>query len=112
MTTLFEERERAFEALFAHEEEIRFRTLVRRNRMIGTWMSDRLGLSAPEGEAYTRRLVEAIATPLTDAALLARLRGELTERGQSDAAAELPGLFARAQAEAALAVKAEESRAG
>ncbi|ACA20506.1 protein of unknown function DUF1476 [Methylobacterium sp. 4-46] len=110
MTTPFEERERAAEALFAHEEEMRFRALVRRNRIIGTWMSARLGLSEAEGEAYTRRLVETIASPLTDAALKERLRGELGERGLDAAAAEVPDLFARAQAEAARAVR-EEDRA-
>ncbi|ACL61806.1 DUF1476 domain-containing protein [Methylobacterium nodulans] len=110
MATLFDERERAFEALFAQEEELRFRTLVRRNRIIGTWMSGRLGLSNEEAETYTRRLVEAVASPLTEEALMDRLRTELIGRGHEAAAAELPDLFARASAEAALAVR-EENRA-
>ncbi|MFE1602269.1 DUF1476 domain-containing protein [Methylobacterium sp. ID0610] len=111
MTTLFQDRERAFEALFAREEEIRFRALVRRNRIIGTWMSRRLGLTNEEAETYTRGLVEAVASPVTDDALIARLRTELTGRGLDAEAAEVPDLFLRAGAEAARAVRAEDRAA-
>ncbi|MBY0298416.1 MAG: DUF1476 domain-containing protein [Methylobacterium sp.] len=104
MTTLFEERERAFERLFAHEEELRFLALVRRNRMIGTWIARRIGLSEAEAEEYTRRLVETVAIPLTDEALVARLRADLDARGVE--VHDLPGLVARCAAEAAREVRA------
>jgi hypothetical protein len=104
MTTMFEERERAFETLFAHEEELRFLTLVRRNRMIGTWIARRLGLSEAEAEDYTRGLVEIAALPLTDEALVARIRADLDARGVE--VRDLSGLVARCAAEAAREVRA------
>ena len=42
MTTLFDERERAAEALFALDEELRFLALARRNKMLAAWMCERL----------------------------------------------------------------------
>jgi hypothetical protein len=110
MTTLFEQRERAFESLFAHEEELRFLALVRRNRIVGTWASGELGLSAGEAEAYTRRLVEAIASPLSDRDLVGRIQADLAEKGREAAAAEVPDRLAQAHAEAVRAVR-EEDRA-
>ncbi|WP_407519896.1 DUF1476 domain-containing protein [Methylobacterium oryzisoli] len=104
MTTMFEERERAFETLFAHEEELRFLTLVRRNRMIGTWIARRLGLTEAEAEDYTRRLVETVALPLTEEALVARLRADLDARGVE--VRDLPALVTRCAAEAAREVRA------
>ena len=63
MTTLFEERERAAEALFALDEELRFLALARRNKMLGAWMCERLNLGGREAEAYKSRLVEAGSVP-------------------------------------------------
>ncbi len=62
MTTLFDERERAAEALFALDEELRFLALARRNKMLAAWMCERLHLTGSEAEAYKWRLVEAGAT--------------------------------------------------
>ncbi|AWN47790.1 DUF1476 domain-containing protein [Methylobacterium terrae] len=114
MTTLFDERERAAEALFALDEELRFLAIARRNKMLGEWMCARLNLGGGEAEAYKRRLVEAGAMPppvgrSPDDALAERLRAELAQRGA--AADDLPGLIARYGAEAARTVR-EQARSG
>ena len=52
--TTFDEREKAFESKFAHDEELRFKSTVRRNRLIGLWAAEKLGLPGAEAEAYAR----------------------------------------------------------
>ena len=52
--TLFDERERAFENLFAHEEELRFRALARRNNLLARWAAEQLDLRRSERHAYIR----------------------------------------------------------
>ncbi len=42
--TTFQERERAFEAKFAHDEEFRFRVIARRDKLIADWAAERLHL--------------------------------------------------------------------
>ena len=46
--TTFDDRERAEEAKFAHDEEMMFRIHARRNRLLGQWAAERMGLSAAE----------------------------------------------------------------
>ncbi|MFH6782458.1 MULTISPECIES: DUF1476 domain-containing protein [Methylobacterium] len=112
MTTLFDERERAAEALFALDEELRFLAIARRNKMLGAWMCERLNLTGEAAEAYQRRLVEAGAASHAgdrspDEALADRLRADLAARGV--AADDLPGLIARYGVEAARTVR-EQAR--
>ena len=43
--TQFDDRERAFEAKFAHDEEMQFRITARRNRLLGEWAARQMGLT-------------------------------------------------------------------
>ena len=55
--TTFEDRERDFEKRFQHDEELRFKANARRNKMLGLWAADKLGLSGAEAEAYAKEVV-------------------------------------------------------
>ena len=54
MATMFPERERAFEAKFAHDEELRFLVGARRDRLFAEWAAEMLGLSREEGDALVK----------------------------------------------------------
>ena len=41
--TSMKDREDAFESMFVHDEQMRFRATVRRNRMLGMWAAEKLG---------------------------------------------------------------------
>ena len=47
--TTFDKREEAFEQQFAHDEELRFKATARRNKMIGLWAAEKLGLKRRRG---------------------------------------------------------------
>jgi hypothetical protein len=55
----FEERERDFEARFKHDQELQFKVKARRNRLLGHWAAERMGLSGEAADAYAREVVEA-----------------------------------------------------
>lgn len=55
--SLFEDREQAFENLFVHEEDMRFRAAARRNRKLASWAGDRMGDSPRDAEAYASFIV-------------------------------------------------------
>jgi hypothetical protein len=59
MTTTFDERERAFENKFAHDEEMAFKAVARRNRMVGLWAAGLLGKTGEAAEAYSMEVVRA-----------------------------------------------------
>jgi hypothetical protein len=55
--TTFDKREDAFEKQFAHDEELRFKATARRNRLLGLWAAEKLGLSGAEADAYAKSIV-------------------------------------------------------
>lgn len=55
--SVFDERERAFEAKFAHDEAVRFRVHARRDKLLGLWAGERLGRSGPALHDYAMSLV-------------------------------------------------------
>jgi hypothetical protein len=58
--TIFGERGRAFEQTFVQDAEARFRALARRNRMLGLWAAEKIGLKSGEAESYIREAVNAV----------------------------------------------------
>jgi hypothetical protein len=83
MTTTFDKREEGFEKKFAHDEELRFKATARRNRMLGQWAAEKLGLKGADAEAYARELVLAdVGGP----GVFAKLRKDFDAKGvaQSD----------------------------
>ena len=59
MTTTFDKREEGFEKKFAHDEELKFKAMARRNKMLGLWAAGVLGKSGADAEAYAKEVVLA-----------------------------------------------------
>ena len=61
--TTFDAREKEFEARFKHDQELQFKITARRNRLVGLWAAQHLGLLGDAAEAYAQRVVEAQLQP-------------------------------------------------
>ncbi len=57
--TTFDKREEGFEKKFAHDEELKFKATARRNKLLGMWAAEKLGLSGPQADAYAKEVVMA-----------------------------------------------------
>jgi len=79
--TQFDDRERAFEAKFARDEELQFRVLARRNRLLGEWAAELMGLSEAETSSYARDVVRADFEEAGDEDVIRKLLGDLTSAG-------------------------------
>jgi hypothetical protein len=55
--TTFDKREEGFEQQFAHDEELRFKATARRNKLLGLWAAEKLGLGGAEADNYAKALV-------------------------------------------------------
>jgi hypothetical protein len=55
--TTFDKREEGFEKKFAHDEELKFKSEARRNKLLGMWAAEKLGLSGPAADAYAKEVV-------------------------------------------------------
>jgi hypothetical protein len=57
--TTFDKREKGFETQFAIEEELKFKADARRNKLLGLWVAEQLGLSGDAAASYAREVVAA-----------------------------------------------------
>ena len=57
--TTFDKREAGFENKFAHDEELRFKATARRNKLLGTWAAEKMGISGAAADAYAKDVVSA-----------------------------------------------------
>ena len=108
--TIFDERERAFENLFAHEEELRFRALARRNQLFAGWAADQLRLGRTEYHAYVRFFIEEAVRPEAAGTLIDRVRDDFRAESLEIADEHIRAAFAKAAAEAARQVRTEVVR--
>ena len=79
--TTFDDRERAFENMFARDQEMQFRILARRNRLLGHWAAGLMGLTEVEAEAYAKDVVRADFEEAGDEDVIRKLLGDLTSAG-------------------------------
>jgi hypothetical protein len=79
--TDFHDRERAEEAKYAMDEDTAFRVAARRNRLLGHWAAEMMGLTPEETEAYAKAVVQADFEENGDEDVIRKLLGDLTGAG-------------------------------
>ena len=77
----FDDRERGFETKFARDEEMAFRILARRNRLLGEWAARLMGLTEEETAAYSKDVIRADFEEAGDEDVIRKLLGDLTAAG-------------------------------
>jgi hypothetical protein len=79
--TTFDKREEAFEKQFAHDEELRFKANVRRDRLLGLWAAEKLGLAGAAAEAYAQEVVLADIEATGDHDMFGKIRKDFDAKG-------------------------------
>ena len=84
--TTFDKREEGFEKKFAHDEELRFKANSRRNKLLGLWAAEKMGLSGPAADAYAKEVVVADFEEAGDDDVFRKIRKDFDAKGvaQSD----------------------------
>jgi len=77
----FDKREEAFERKFAHDEDLRFKALARRNRMLGLWAAEKLGRTDIDANEYAREIVRADLTEAGEEDVYRKLRADFDAAG-------------------------------
>jgi hypothetical protein len=104
--TTFDKREEGFEKKFALDEEQKFKAHARRNRLLGLWAAEKLGISGDAATAYAREVVAAAFEGGGDADVLRKVMGDLSAKGIDIAEAEVRAEMTELLVQAILQVKA------
>jgi hypothetical protein len=79
--TTFDDRERAFENMYARDQEMQFKVVARRDKLLGLWAAKLMGLTDVEAETYARDLVRSDFEEAGDEIVVRKLLGDLTSAG-------------------------------
>ena len=84
--TTFDKREEGFEKQFVRDEELRFKATARRNKVLGLWAAEKLGLSGAQAEDYAKEVVLADFEEPGDQDVFRKIRKDFDAKGvnQSD----------------------------
>ena len=80
MTTTFDKREEGFEKQFAHDEELRFKATARRNKLLGLWVAEKLGLSGNDANTYAKDVVMADFEEAGEDDVFRKIRKDLDDK--------------------------------
>lgn len=77
----FDKREEGFEKKFAHDEELRFKANARRNKLLGLWAAEKLGLSGDAANVYAKEVVMSDFEESGDNDVLKKVQKDLEAKG-------------------------------
>ena len=99
--TTFDDRENAFEAKFAHDEEMIFKANARANKKLGLWAAEKLGKTGDEAEAYAKEVIVADFEEAGHEDVVRKVVGDLNDVTADEIRAKRAELLAVAKAEMA-----------
>ncbi len=77
----FDDRERAEEAKYALDQETQFKVMARRNKLLGQWAADVMGLSGPDAEKYAKEVVLSDLEEPGDEDVFRKVRSDFDQKG-------------------------------
>jgi hypothetical protein len=101
--TTFDKREEAFETQFVHDEALKFKAEARRNKLLGLWAAEKLGLSGDAAADYSRAVVTAEIEAASDEGVVRKIMSDLAAKGvpisENDLRSRMTELLAAAVAQ-------------
>ena len=87
--TTFDDREKAFEAKYEHDEQLKFKVTARRNKLLGLWAAEQMGLSGDQAKEYAGEVVASDFEEAGDEDVIRKLLGDLTSAGVESSDADV-----------------------
>ncbi|KRS18254.1 DUF1476 domain-containing protein [Roseovarius indicus] len=82
--TTFDDRENAFENKFAHDEEMKFKAEMRRNKLLGLWAAELLGKTGDDANAYAVEVVKSDFEEAGHEDVVRKVAGDLGDLADAD----------------------------
>jgi hypothetical protein len=105
--TNFEEREKGFERKFAHDEELKFKATARRNKLLGLWAAEKLGLTGDEAQSYAREVIKVDLAEPGEEDVFRKLRADFDAKGVTESDHQIRRMMGELMGEAVLQLETE-----
>ena len=81
--TTFDSRERAFESKYAHDEELKFKIMARRNKLLGLWAAEIMGMDDAEAQSYAKDVIRSDFEEAGDEDVYRKVAKDLKDKNSS-----------------------------
>lgn len=108
--TTFDDRQKGFEKKFTHDQELKFKSEGRRNRLLGAWAARHLGLSGDEADAYVKSVIRSDLEKPGDDDVFNKLRKDFDAKGVKQTDQEIRKTMVDLMAEAISQIEAERAK--
>jgi hypothetical protein len=98
--TTFDDREKAFEKKFAHDQDLKFRAEARRNKLLAEWAAGKLGIMGAALPDYVRAILKADLEEKGDQDVFRKIRKDFDAAGVAVPDAEIRTLMGELLAKA------------
>jgi hypothetical protein len=105
--TTFDDREKAFEKKFAHDQDLKFRAESRRNRMVAEWAASKLGLTGSAVDDYIKAVRKADLEEKGDDDVFRKLRADFDAKSVSVSDTEIRDVLLKFLGEAVNQIQKE-----
>ena len=99
--TTFDDRDKAFENKYAHDEEMKFKATARRNKLLGLWAAEKMGITGDKAAEYAKEVVIADFEAPGDDDVVSKVFADLEKAGihttERDIRVEMERLFSVAK---------------
>ncbi len=79
--TTFDEREKGYEAKYKRDQDLQFKVMARRNKLLGLWAAEKMGVSGADAETYAKEVIASDFDRPGDDDVLEKVHGDLTAKG-------------------------------
>jgi hypothetical protein len=104
--TSFDKREEGFEQQFAHDEELRFKATARRNKLVGLWAAEKLGLQGAAADGYATAIVTAAVEGAGEDGIIRKLRADFAAKNVAQSDHQIARVMTELMAKAVADIKA------
>ncbi|GAA6149108.1 DUF1476 domain-containing protein [Pseudooceanicola nitratireducens] len=80
----FDDREKAFENKYAHDQEMQFRAEARRNKLLGLWAAELMGKTGEDAVEYAREVVKSDFEEAGHEDVVRKVSGDLGDKATDD----------------------------
>ena len=77
----FKDREDAFENKYAHDQELQFKVEMRRNKLLGIWAAELMGLKGDDADAYAKEVIASDFEEPGSDDVMRKVLGDLQDKG-------------------------------
>ena len=86
-------RQEGFEKKFAMDEELKFKAMARRNKLLGLWAAEKLGKTGADADAYAKEVVRADFEEAGDDDVLRKVRADFDAAGVAQSDSQIRGMM-------------------